>query len=118
MKKIELTVYEYNELSPLAQKKAVDTHIEENLNLCWWEPIYERWEQDEVTINSFNLDKWEVDFEPTEGLSEEEKEFNKREILLELSAEYEHITSEEGAIEFFDYCGTTFFENGDVHEYG
>lgn len=41
MKKIEVTLYEYKELSDRAKKKARAWYNEFNLDYNWWEPVYE-----------------------------------------------------------------------------
>ena len=57
MKKIEITLYEFSELSEEAQNKAIEKLYDINIGHDWWEFTYEDAKNIGLKITSFDLDR-------------------------------------------------------------
>jgi hypothetical protein len=63
MKTLELTVYTFDELSEKAKERARDWFREASSSDKWWEHIYEDAARAGLTIQSFDLDRHEIEGE-------------------------------------------------------
>jgi len=57
MKTIEVKIYSFDELSEEAQKKAINSHSDINVNSDWWESVYYDAKQTGLKITSFDLER-------------------------------------------------------------
>jgi hypothetical protein len=57
MRTLEINIYQFNELSEQAKKRAIEKHLDINVNYNWWEFTYEDAEQIGLKITSFDLDR-------------------------------------------------------------
>jgi len=57
MKKIEITVYKFDELTPEAQAKATEKFFDINVNYEWWQYIFEDAKNIGLKIESFDIDR-------------------------------------------------------------
>ena len=58
MKKIEITLYEFNELSEAAKKVALNEFCDINTDRDWWINVYEDAKYIQLKITSFNERYW------------------------------------------------------------
>jgi hypothetical protein len=57
MKKIEIKVYSFNELSEKVQEKVIQKLADINVDFDWWENVYEDAKNIGLKITSFDLDR-------------------------------------------------------------
>lgn len=65
MRTIETKVYQYDELLEEAQSKAVEAHLDINVNYDWWEFIYEDLEKMGIEVVNFNSHKTAINLTET-----------------------------------------------------
>lgn len=66
MKTIELNLYKFNELSPKAQQKAIESSYETNVNYDWWDCTYDDAKRIGLKISQFDTYGRTIDIEFTE----------------------------------------------------
>jgi hypothetical protein len=57
MKTVRIKIYKFDELSVIAQKKAIEQFADTNVNYNWWQFIYQDAEQVGLSITSFDIDR-------------------------------------------------------------
>ena len=67
MKKVEITLYKFSELSKDAKQKAINILSDINVDYCWWNWIYEDAEQIGCKIYGFDIDRQKCDLRFSEN---------------------------------------------------
>lgn len=57
MKTIEITLYKFNELSEVAQQKAIESLYDINVDYSWWEFTYDDAKRIGLEITGFDIDR-------------------------------------------------------------
>jgi hypothetical protein len=70
MKTIEITLYQFQELSKEAQQKAIENNIYFNVDHDWWNCTYDDMENIGATITSFDLERKEIEVKLNKPISE------------------------------------------------